>query len=216
MSRPVPSVNDPVVAPDALRAALIDLRAWSLAHCQDEDPVVRAIVLQACTAIAHRLMKFPILDELDRLTARQLVLVAGMLPGALVLPILRRACTVAIIEDDAQVVNRLLATPFLPEQSLWLATLIGASSDPARAAQAMSWIEAMPPHELGIATLLVARAQPASVDCAILDRLAAAGEDVRLIAALCLALCADRAHEPVVRRYLHAHPEVRYAHPRLP
>lgn len=186
------------------------LVAWINEHCTLGDPVRDEAHRCGLSAIVHRLLKFGFEDSVNRLSARDCLACCLMCGGFTAEFFIRTAFTRALIEDDREVVERILQTPFIPESRLWLAKLMAAvQGDQKELEGAAAWMEAMPPEERAVASLCIGRIFPTLIEAEWLQ--ACPTTYPRLAGEMALLILRDRQYVAVVRAYLRDHPEVRFS-----
>ncbi len=148
---------------DEASAAIIALRRWA-APLYDRDPVRDAIIWTARAAAVRRMVGVGVGSELEHYEARDILQVALCVVSPEVTRSLARiAFTLALIEDDQEVVDGILASGVLPDCAAWLA-LVGQ----AHLAEAEALVEPAPdaqaqqrdPMQLAVTRLLLARRLP--------------------------------------------------------
>lgn len=189
----------------------VTLQRWIRETCSLGDPVRDEAYRCGISAVVHRAVKWGYDDSLNYLSARDCLTACLMCGGEFAEMFLRLAFTRAIVEDDRVVLQRLQASEFIPQSRVWLAILArgvqAKSEDDIRLAG--QFMEKLRGEELLLASILIARARPDLADIGWLEQ---AGEAApRVAAALCQELIKREEWGPVVRAFVRARPEVRYA-----
>ncbi len=207
------AVAEPV-APEAppfdAQALVQELRVWITEHCSLGDSVRDDAYRCALSALVHRVVKWGFEPTLNLLTARDAMNCVLMAGGEGCEFFLRMAFVRGLIEDDRAVVQRLLLTPFIPENRAFLLVIVNAlSGDEDALFKAAHWMETLEGEELSIACLVLGRQVPELID---IDWLAKVPEDSpRLQAAMALLMLRDEKYETVVKNFIRARPKVRFA-----
>jgi hypothetical protein len=192
------------------------LRAWTAEKCADPDPVRRAAVHMALSAIAHRMMKYGPDESLNACSSRELMVLLLFLNGPLAEYVMRVAYFRSIIEGEHTIYEQFNSALFIPECRAWYWTIAEAVMARAPDPEAVTvWLENMRGEEKSVARLVIARCYP---DVAHIDWLAdvpdqTQPQNARLAAELCHVLLTKPSYVPLVKNYLRTHPHVRYAVP---
>ncbi len=206
-------VADPVVEapPFDANALVTELRVWIKEHCTLGDSVRDDAHQCALSALVHRVCKWGHEPTLNLLTARDALTCVLMAGGEGAELFLRLAFVRGLIEDDREVVQRLMDLPFVPESRAFLSVLIrGLSGDDDALFKAAHFMETLEGEELSIACLVIGRQIPALIDATWLSQCPETNPRLQAEIAL-LLLRADEKYETVVKSYVRARPRVRYA-----
>lgn len=192
----------------------LKLREWIHENCGTGCPVRDESYRNAIGAAVHRILKFGWEPTVNLWSARDCLnaaLIAGGEPAGC---FLRTAFTRAIIEDDGEVLKRLLESPFIPESRLWFIKLFNAlSGDEQHLIEAAQWLETVSGEELAIASLIIGRMHPQLAELQWLEK--CPKENPRVAGEICKILLKNKAYKNLVGAYLRAHPEVELATPGL-
>ncbi len=200
-------------APTAVAASpdpFVALQPWIRERCGLGDDVRDESYRCALSAVVHRVLKFGHEEALNHLSARDCMNCCLMCGGHAAELFLRTAFTRALIEDDRMIVDRVLATPFIPESRLWLAKLMAAlQGDEVAMKDGAAWLESMDGEERALASLVIGRVYPQLAEIEWLH--ACPTTYPRLAAEIALLLLRLPERKSAVLAYLRAHPAVKFA-----
>lgn len=198
------------------QAEFAKLRAWTVQHCADSNPIRSASVGMAYSAYAHRLLKYGPDDSFNALSARELLLLCLYLNGPLAEYILRVAYFRALIEGDHDIYEYFNTTLFIPECRAWYWTIVEAMLGKHPSPDEVTvWLEAMHGEEKSTARLIIARVFPDTAHSDWLGDLPDTDHPAhgRLAAEICLILASNPLYTSIVKTYLRTHPQARYSIP---
>lgn len=189
----------------AAQQEFFQLRRWARDHLHAGHPIRQQHYQMALSTVVHRLLKFGPDGILNTYSARDLMNLLIYVNGECAEWVMRTAFTRALIEDDKEIIDRLMSLEFgLPEQRLWYWQLVDMLiAGQGKKTEMETLILAMPAGERCVARLLQCRLFP---DTARADWLTEIPDDPSLASHLCASMAQRRELHGIIDKYLREHP----------